>query len=99
MVSVSEADGSSFSAVAAGIVMAEGSVILPDPANWTLILLLARPGPEPLVLGPPRTRATPSHPVDDHAGAGADLFDEGEVRQFRRIAVGGDQRGAGVSEV
>ena len=33
--------------VAAGIMMPEGSVIFPDPANWTLILWLARAGESP----------------------------------------------------
>ena len=55
MVSVSDADGSSFSTVAVGMVMAEGSVTLPLPANSTVILLLARPGPEPMEMVQPST--------------------------------------------
>src|SRR4051794_11341558 len=49
--SESEADGRSFSVVAAGTVMPVAeSMTLPDPTNSTLILLLARPGPEPTVI-------------------------------------------------
>jgi len=55
MVSVSDADGRSFSTVAAGMVIAEGSVSFPQPWNSTLILLLARPGPEPIEIVHPST--------------------------------------------
>ena len=55
MVSVSEAEGSSFSAVVAGSVIADGSVSLPEPTNSMLILLLARPGPEPIEIPQPST--------------------------------------------
>ena len=45
--SVRDAEGRSFSAVAAGITMPVAvSITLPEPASSTLILLLARPGPE-----------------------------------------------------
>src|ERR1035437_3774056 len=53
MVAVRDADGRRFSTVAAGIVMAEGSVSFPLPWNSTLILLLARPGPEPIEIVQP----------------------------------------------
>ncbi len=55
MVSVRDADGRSFSTVAAGMAIAEGSVSLPLPWNSTLILLLARPGPEPIEIVQPST--------------------------------------------
>src|ERR1035441_5990973 len=55
MVSVRDADGRSFSTVAAGIMIAEGSVSFPLPWNSTLILLLARPGPEPIEIVHPST--------------------------------------------
>src|ERR1035441_3187680 len=55
MVSVRDADGRSFSTVAAGMVIAEGSVSFPLPWNSTLILLLARPGPEPIEIVHPST--------------------------------------------
>ena len=89
MVSASEADGSSFSAVAAGIVMpVAASVTLPEPTNSTLILLLARPGPEPTRDLPRLDGAADRHAVEHHAGARPDLLDEGEVRQFRGVAGG-----------
>ena len=51
MESVREADGRSFSAVAAGIVIPVAeSTTFPDPTSSTLILLLARPGPEATLL-------------------------------------------------
>src|SRR5512140_2645884 len=54
--SVSEADGRSFSVVGAGTVMPVAeSMTLPDPTSSTLILLLARPGPEPTVIWKPST--------------------------------------------
>src|ERR1017187_4942480 len=55
MVSVRDADGRSFSTVAAGMVMAQGSVRFPLPWNSPLILLLARPGPEPIEIVQPST--------------------------------------------
>src|ERR1039457_4025633 len=59
MVSVRDADGRSFSTVAAGMVIAEGSVSFPLPWNSTVILLLARPGPEPTVM----VHASTAHPT------------------------------------
>ena len=51
MVSVSDAEGRSFSTVAAGIVMPVAeSMTFPEPANSTVILLFARPGPEPMAI-------------------------------------------------
>jgi hypothetical protein len=45
----------SFSTVAVGMAIPEGSVSFPLPWNSTLILLLARPGPEPIEIVHPST--------------------------------------------
>src|ERR1039458_10905181 len=55
MVSVRDADGRSFSTVAAGIMIAEGSVRFPLPWNSTLILLLARRTAGPIEIVHPST--------------------------------------------
>jgi hypothetical protein len=72
-VSVRDADGRSFSTVAAGMVIAEGSVSFPQPWNSTLILLFARPGPEPIEIVHPST----AQPVKSRSMRVLNRFGEG----------------------
>ena len=70
------------------------SVTLPEPTNSTLILLLARPGPEPIAdLPTPRRRSRPPA-VEHHAGARPDLLDD-----TRSTAVPRQSPAAGISGV